>query len=495
MENKKLSLLIILIFGLAFVLRTVNLGLWPIFADESIYVRWAQVMKAESTLRFLPLSDGKQPFYMWVLMPVLKFISDPLVAGRLLSALAGSFGALGIGFLVFILFKNKRMACISMLLYAVLPYSVLFSRMALVDTMLTSFVIWGVGLFILSLEKQRLDYAMFSGFAFGFAWLTKSPAMLVLLLLPTTFILTKCSKKNLGYLLVVWLMAWCMYNILRLGPEFHMIALRNKDYIRPFSDLLKNPLDPFVPHTRASLEFLWYLFTPIGLILSLWGAISGKLTHWRQRLVLISFWLIPIFAQAAVAKVLTARYLLFTVPFATILMALAIEEISQRSQKHLLVWITTTVFVGACLYTNFFILFEPENLPLPRIERAGYLEEWTAGQGIREVSKYLREQALTKHVLVGSEGYFGTPFSALEMYLNRVDNVRVIGVGSSIDKVDQRLVRSLVDNDVYLVVNSSRFHIDNYKEHGLSLISSYPKATPPSGKREYLLFFKLNAKN
>ena len=40
-------------------LRTYNLLALPIFADEAIYVRWAQVMRAETTLRFLPLSDGK----------------------------------------------------------------------------------------------------------------------------------------------------------------------------------------------------------------------------------------------------------------------------------------------------------------------------------------------------------------------------------------------------------------------------------------------------
>lgn len=485
MENKKLSLLILLIFGLAFALRTINLGLWPIFVDESIYVRWAQVMRAESTLRFLPLSDGKQPLYMWILMPVLKFISDPLLAGRLLSAVFGVLGVLGVGFLTQLLFKNKRLSLISMLIYAVVPYGVLFSRMALVDTMLTTFIIWGVGFFVLSLEKQRLDFAMFSGFAFGFAWLTKSPAMVLLLLLPATFVLTKWSKKNLGYLLVVWLMAWGMYNILRLGPEFHMIAIRNKDYIRPFSELLKNPMDPLVPHIKGSVEFFWYLFTPVGLILSLWGAVSGKLNYWRQRLVLAIFWLIPIFAQASVAKVLTARYLLFAIPFAAILMALVVEK------KRWLIFL----ILGLSLYTNYFILFSPENLPLPRIERAGYLEEWTAGQGIEEVSGYIAEQAKTKHVLVGSEGYFGTPFSALEMYLNGISNVRVIGVGSWIDKVDTKLIQSLVDNEVYLVVNSSRFHINKPEEVGLSLIASYPKATPPNGIKEYLLFFKLNAKN
>ena len=54
---------IIIVF---FLFRLINLTILPIFADEAIYIRWSQVMKAEPTLRFLPLSDGKQPLFVWI---------------------------------------------------------------------------------------------------------------------------------------------------------------------------------------------------------------------------------------------------------------------------------------------------------------------------------------------------------------------------------------------------------------------------------------------
>src|SRR3972149_9189614 len=73
----------------AFALRAYNLNYLPIFGDEAIYIRWAQVMRAEPTLRFLPLSDGKQPLFMWVVIPFLKLISDPVFAGRFVSVLSG----------------------------------------------------------------------------------------------------------------------------------------------------------------------------------------------------------------------------------------------------------------------------------------------------------------------------------------------------------------------------------------------------------------------
>src|SRR3990167_11134103 len=121
------------IIALFFLLRLPNLTLQPIFADEAIYIRWAQVMRAEPTLRFLPLSDGKTPLFMWAMIPFLKFFHDPLFAGRLLSVASGFFTLLGVFFLAKKVF-NIRTAFWASLLYAVTPYSVFFDRMALVDS-------------------------------------------------------------------------------------------------------------------------------------------------------------------------------------------------------------------------------------------------------------------------------------------------------------------------------------------------------------------------
>src|SRR4030043_655222 len=84
---------IVLIF---FLLRLINLTILPIFADEAIYIRWSQVMRVESTLRFLPLSDGKQPLFMWLTIPFLQIFSDPLLAGRFLSVVAGFVSLIGL---------------------------------------------------------------------------------------------------------------------------------------------------------------------------------------------------------------------------------------------------------------------------------------------------------------------------------------------------------------------------------------------------------------
>src|SRR5438477_10638635 len=114
-----LILLGILIF--AFAIRIYHLTVLPVFADEAIYIRWSQVMGAEATLRFLPLSDGKQPFFMWVLMFIVRRFSDPLFISRLLSVFTGLGTILGIFSLTELLFKNRKVSLLAAFLWAICP--------------------------------------------------------------------------------------------------------------------------------------------------------------------------------------------------------------------------------------------------------------------------------------------------------------------------------------------------------------------------------------
>lgn len=494
MRLKPLLFCSFVILLLAAIVRFTNLNSLPIFADESIYIRWSQVMRAEPSLRFLPLSDGKQPFYMWATIPFFKIISDPLLAGRALSGLAGLATTIGVGIASYILFHNRRQALVSALIFAALPYAVFFDRMALSDSLLSMFLVWTFIFSHLSFQHRRLDLSMFAGFTLGFAWLTKSPAIFAFLLLPLNlFFLPKLNFKSIlhtvYYLLFTYGIAFGMYNILRLGPEFQMIALRNKDYVFPWLQVLLHPLDPLKPHLKDSLRFYLYFATPFGLLSAFWGIFSGRR---GPRFLLAFWWLIPILVQSFLAKQFTARYLLFTVPFAVILMGNAIEHLGQRTKKHFLVFVAASMIVIPAIYLDYLFITQPESAHLPRIERSGYLEEWTAGYGLRDISQKLKLAAQSGSVLVGSEGFFGTPFDALQLYLNNFPNVRVIGVGVWIDSVHEKLINALADNQVFLVVNSTRFHANpDDLIPKLKLISSYPKAIRPNGSQEYLLFFQV----
>lgn len=504
-ENWKREILIAVgILVLATFLRIYNLTLVPVFADEAIYIRWAQVMRAVPSLRFLPLSDGKQPLFMWVVIPFLKIFSDPLVAGRMVSVLTGIGTLVGIFVLSYLLFRSKKISLTASMVYAVSPFSIFFDRMALVDSMLTMFGVWTFIFAVIAAERVRLDAAILSGFSLGGALLTKSPAIFFAGLVPTTWLLSKWPKRlrekfSRASVLVflftfTYAVGFAMYNILRLGPEFHMIGIRNQDYVYPLGHIFFSPLDPLKPFLSRNFEYFWMMGPGTLVILIAYGAYVGLKTRFKETLMLTIWGFLPIIIVSEFSKTMTARYIYFAIPYLFITAALSFGFVVKRKVSGLIKLIFV-IFTVHALYLDFQLLTNPTGANLPRSERSGYLEEWTSGYGIKEVSDYIRSEHLKDpdtQIVVGSEGFFGTPINGLEMYLNGVPNIVIKGVGVILIDVHESLFESKeAGNKTYLVVNNTRFKGD-YEELGLNLISAYDKAVRPDGLREELLFFEVD---
>ncbi len=490
-EWKWTILILVGIIGLAFFLRIFNLTLLPVFADEAIYIRWSQIMANEATLRFLPLSDGKQPLYMWVLMFAVRHFSDPLFIGRFLSVISGIGTLLGIFALSLLLFKSKKVSLIAAFIWAISPFGLFFDRMALVDSMLNLFGVWSVFFGILTAKTRRLDTAMITGLTLGAMLLTKSPAIFFILLMPFTWFLSE--KKYFLKLVILYgislLIAYGMYGILRLGPNYHLIAMRNLDYVYPYSHILTDPLNPFKGHSGGMISY-FVLLAPLSLVpLFLTGIFTNLKKNLSTILPVLALSFGPLLVIAEYSKVVTARYILFTIPFFVILASAAFVSKSKwiRYSNSLFI----ILFVIQSLMFDFKLLTNIEAAPLPSGDRSGYLEEWTAGQGIKEISDFIKNEHTNepdKRIVIGTEGYFGTLPQGLEMYLQDTPNVVVVGVGLAINQVPNSLSESkLSGNKTYLVINKSRLAADPDKL-GFKLISSYVKPKRRPGSMEYALY-------
>jgi len=480
----------------AYLLRFYHLAKLPIFADEAIYIRWAQVMKAEPTLRFLPLSDGKQPLFMWVTIPFLGVFSNPLIAGRMVSVLTGVASVIGIYLLSFSLFKNKWYSFLPALIYAISPFSVFFDRMALTDSMLCMFGVYFVLIGVINAKLLRFDLAFVSGFILGFALLTKSPALYFSLLYPFVFILGDFKKKDrykkglkiLAIIGITYLIGYGMYNILRLGPNFHMLKLRNYDYVYPLNHVFVSPFDPLKGH----LGGIWDYFIKMGpyplIVMVAFGLYFGFKTKFKEFLVLALFSFVPILINSEYARVVTARYILFCLPFIFIIAGQPDLFKGLLKKIYLIVMV---MFIVTSLIFNQKLLTNPVYANLPQGERNGYLEEWTSGVGLEEISNYLIDKYRDKEngVVVGTEGFFGTLPDGLQIYLNKYPQIVVIGVGLGFEDIPQSLVDSKASgNDTYLVINESRLMLKKTEIEKLELISTYKKADRKVGSREYNLF-------
>jgi len=292
----------------------------------------------------------------------------------------------------------------------------------------------------------------------------------------------------------VLILAFIIYNILKLVPNFHMIAIRNKDYLWSISDIVKHPLDPLIPHLKDVLRYYWLYLGKIGLILGLVGfTFKLKELIFKKRflkdplfLILTAWFFLPLIAQSAMGKVFTARYIFYGLPIMVVFIVYGLIFISKILRKRYQKLILIIALFIPFLVFDFFLLTNPASADLPADEYAGYLQDWTAGQGIKETAEYLKNLNTDNHIVIGTEGYFGTLPDGLQIYLQgSEDKITAIGVGYPIKEIPESLVNAKdFGDDVYLLVNKSRFKINDLK--GLDVIKEYKKPGDDS-----LLFLRL----
>lgn len=482
--------MIIFLFALIsfFILRLANLTAIPVFVDEAIYIRWSQIMRAESTLRFLPLSDGKQPLFMWITMPFLKFFSDPLLAGRLVSVLAGASSLVAVSLLTYLLTNKKSTAALSALIYAILPYTVFFDRMALVDSLLASFGLWSLVFGILMVKTLRLDTAMLLGFSIGFGLLTKSPAIFFYSHLPVIFLFfhQKINKKSIlkvaGLAIVVLFISQAMYNILRLGPNFHLVNSRNQDYLFSFSEVITHPLNPLIRNLKESFSWAFLMVTPF----LLWLAIPAFIKSRKNAIFLLTIFFLPLIAQASVAKVYTTRYVLFCIVILVPLFAIGLSKVKNK--------FLILISLLPPLILSVWQIVSPTKAWLPKETKYGYFQEWTAGWGQKEVGEYLISLGNNgQKIVVVTEGFFGSLPDGLQIYTQKYPNITVIGSPWPVREIPDNLSNSLKDpqNLAFFVLNKSRNEMKPDDLSRLKLISSYKKTPRPDGSVEELQFYQL----
>jgi len=517
-KNKIFRILLLLLIVFIFLFsRLQNLTAIPVFGDEAIYIRWAQIIKSEETLRFIPQTDGKQPLFMWINAVTSKFFSDPLISGRIVSIFSG----LGIIVILFLLtavilsFNSKEKnifrflqqsirdnfypAIFTSLIYVLIPFTFFFDRMALADTLLSFFGVLCLFLVLLLSKFPRLDLSLILGFALGLAWLTKSPAIYFVVLCFFTFLILKKNSTIHDLISTIYLpvisviIGFLIYNILRLGPQFQMIALRNKDYIWTIGDILKHPLDPLKPHLINTFEiYRYYLSLPL-IIFSIIGFLIFFLKKKNKYqilntkyLILLSWWILPLIANCIFAKVFTARYILFTLPPLLVLISIFLFNLLKKIPSIPL----KTILLIAIFIPNLVFMFKLSTKPftqkLPSSEQ-GYLIDWTSGWGIKSAYDYLYQRSLVSNVIVGTEGAFGTLPDGLQIYANKLPHFTIIGVGLGFSTLPANLVDAKNHGDeVYLLINKSRLKLNTVETDKLKFINSYSKP-----ENDQLLLFQL----
>ncbi len=426
----------IAIFVLYFVTRLYNIMSLPIFTDEAIYTRWSQIARFDASWRFISLTDGKQPLFVWLNMTVMRIIRDPLMAGRIVSVFAGFFTMLGLFFLGNEIFKNRSIGILSATVYIIFPFALVYDRMALYDTLVGTFTVWSLYFEILLIRYIRLDVALILGIILGGGVLTKTSGFFNIYLAPFLLLIFDWGSKNKLKKLIKWavlmvvavILAYGYYSILRLSPFFYIINEKNTIFIYSFRDWLSHPFNFFIGNIRGLWDwFITYITWPFFILIILSFFISLKFT--REKIILVIWFTVPFVALALFGRVLYPRFILFMTLSLIPLIAFSLTEIFKILKNKYILVALLIVFSVLAIRSDYLVLSDFAKAPIPQSDLGQYINDWPSGGGIREIINYLLDESKKGKIYVASLGTFGSlPTYSVEIYLGDDKNIEKRGI-------------------------------------------------------------------
>jgi len=448
LKRHKFEIFILIALALIyFVSRFYSILSLPIFTDEAIYIRWAQIAKQDANWRFISLTDGKQPMFIWLMMISLRFIQDPLLAGRAVSVGAGFFTLIGMYFLGKEIFKSNKIGLISSALYVIFPMALVYDKMALYDSLVGTFAVWALFLIVLLVRKIRMDIALILGMIVGGGVLTKTNAFFSIYLLPASLILFDWNKKGLKNRFAKWIffaiiaviITYGFYFILRLSPFFHIIAEKNTIFVYPFGEWLSHPFEFFIGNMRAFIDWVGrYLTWPLLIFAFLSFFISKNFL--REKIVLLLWFIVPILALGFFGRTLYPRFVFFMMLPLLPLVSFSLINIYPKFKKiYLFAVFCFLVFILA-FKVDYLILTNFAKSPVPVSDVQQYLTAWPAGGGIKKSIEFFEKEAKKGKIYIATQGTFGLMPYAFEIYLINNPNIKIEGYWPIENKIPAKVI-------------------------------------------------------
>jgi 4-amino-4-deoxy-L-arabinose transferase-like glycosyltransferase len=496
-----------------FITHLPSLLALPTFADESIYIRWAQLLLQDPKYLYFSMNDGKPPLYMWLLASLLRLPANPVFIARAASVAIGlaqlfvsdrlvkSFGGTTLA----------RVVSATLIIFA--PFWFFHHRIALMDGLLTLFLTASVlclhelHLSLQSTQKTHKNvlWAVLAGLFWGLALWTKIPALFIapwfgLIAIWPFLDLTKKKLpnwnhfgKNLFFFGSAGAVGLAVFLLLKTQPIFGALFARGQDFTFTLPEVLSGQWRTSIDNAGRLIEWLSSYLRPEALSLA---AISLLVTKNRKNILLL--WLGAVIFAAPLAlmgRTLHPRYFLPVMLFLTPVVALFFEEGWQLVEKageqkwlgqSILYLLIGFFFIGSLRFVTF-SLFEPNQTPFVLADRSQYLTEWSSGHGIREVRDLMiGEVQKGNRVTVVTEGSFGTLPDALLLEFDRrpeIANLRIEGLAQyPVKYLPEWVFEEARDHQTWLVVNESRLEMSR---DNLELLARYPR---PYGASDLLLF-------
>jgi 4-amino-4-deoxy-L-arabinose transferase-like glycosyltransferase len=479
----------IILLPIFFISRFFNFKIIPIFTDEAIYAYWAQVALHDPANRFISLEDGKQPLFIWLGAIIHNFVSDPLVAVRMVSVLSGFASTIGIYLLAKTLF-NEKTGRIAALLYIILPFTLLYDRMALFDSLLTVFGIYSLYFAVKIAQNPKLDLSLINGVVLGLGLITKSSANFFLYLLPLSLLFFNFEKENIKNRFFKWLgltimsvvIALIIFNLLRVSELFYLIARKNLEFIRSPHEVFKDPFMNFSGNFNSILTWFFQYNGPILMAVIFLAAVWGLYKRRKSVVLLLAYILAPFCAELLFNKVLYPRFALFYFPHMIIIAAFGLEKLLNLKKVY-----SFTILILALVYpaiSSYLLLTNPPKSWITKADKNQYLNDWPAGYGVKEIVNFLNDKRADEKIYVGTEGTFGLLPYALQIYFYGREDIKIQGYWP-VKEIPAQVLDAAKSQKTYFVFNETQSLSDNPSDPHLKFIAKYQKGLGNSYMRLY----------
>lgn len=457
-KNRKAFAIAVLLTIIFFASRLIFLTHLPIFTDEAIYIRWAQIAYNDYNWLFISLTDGKQPLFIWFIVIILHIVKDPLLAGRLVSVFAGLTSMIGLFLLSKELFKDSKIAFLSALVYIIYPFALVYDRMALYDSLVETFAIYGLYLVIRLARKNNLVSAIVLGLEVGLSNLNKSNFFqTIILAFPTLLVFRwgenkyfkKISKPFL-FVILAGVISYAMYSSLRISPFFYIINLKNAVFIYPIGEWLSHPFLAFPGNIKALLVW-FYDYTTLPLIVLMIAGLFVDKKFIREKIVLLLWFTVPVIALSFLGRVIYPRYILFMALPLLLLVAYSLNKIFEFTKNRLLFALIAIVFLILPLKSDFYILTDFSKSDVPFTDKFQYDAGWPSGWGVKEAVSFFGKQSERGKIFVGTQGTFGLLPYSLDIYLGKNKNVVTKGYWPINDQIPEDLLAKAKSMPTYVV--------------------------------------------
>jgi len=434
-SETKWRFLLILAVLLAATLRSIRLmGLFPVLVDEAIYMRWAEIIQHQHTW-FISLLDAKPPLSYWLYASLRLFFShDPLLGNRLVSVAAGT-GCVIVLYRIGFLCAGQIAAVITALLYSVLPFGILYDRIAYVDSIVDLFGAWLIYAALLAFGEPTLSWrrTLKLGLIFGAALFTKTTILLFALAPLAIGIYVR--RSDLGrlalhmagvYGIAVLFPLWSQLAVPR-APTFSVnnALLHHTNFFTPPAILLQHPSRDLLMNAPLLAGYaIAYLSWPALAVVPV-ALIALCLFRRYLPVVILVACVLPFLLAATTLEYFPSRYAFPHAWPLLLVIGCAAEIPLIRPGLRAACYATTAIVFAGMLLQSARILRTPE-LALHERDAEEFLGSGPySGWGVLDAIALLRAEARNGPITILTDPWWGPPTDAVFAYLNEVDGTRV----------------------------------------------------------------------